>query len=736
MAYIYRVSYDETPMLLRVHYKEGGREKELSKVFVVEGSWAALYKKQPIPEEDYQAADFLVLRGACSPALRCTTQTTAAAVVQVLASTYDATPKARRLFPVCIRLAETDAAPSNLKAEALLQAAANANTDDQAPVSPVSLLHALCNCHRLHRAAQLSWAREPDIISGITRLCLVMSGAGTMTKLNRSIDAMVDSRLAVIHNMELSPAAHAYREALIPLILFPISKPRRRAEMLVIFRRVLNGDWRKTECIQHICEAGCCADERESSTKVKAALQVVCRIVRPGIFARNDWACWEDSWRFLTFGCGCHMLLPTLFALSFAEDIVAVPEEDCDGAPVRDAEAAPAQLEAGVLAALQQLTGAEVDNIQATRSITRLQRAAHLQGALTFLHHSQRWWRTYLLMRVVLQGEIALMDRVLQSTSNAACLRTMKDGLDSAKWQSFIMEAQSGQLTQALYMHFSHLLFSASLWDDLHFIETEHFRTSLARASSLQAAAIWEKLTFPFSIFPWKLFKMLRRDSDEHDANDILGAAPCVRGDFVNSLLLTYDSAQKLVSEEFKQVLALICSLCQGCTYATERLHSKNLRRSRLRTAAPRTALSVLALCHTGYSGPSWARHLRVRAPAGVAKKRGRPSKPVTGVKGSMGRPRKKQKHVGKRGGGGAWRSFLHANLKGLFNRDLMQRLRRDYLQLSDEERALHVSQGRLGVPICVAQENRQLLNVGSALYSASTLESTVYTESTESTLH
>ena len=101
---------------------------------------------------------------------------------------------------------------------------------------------------------------------------------------------------------------------------------------------------------------------------------------------------------------------PPIFDLAFAQlDHVeegAEAQAQLPGVPLVEQHAAeevagahqPHQHDAGVQAALQQLSGAEVDNIAATRSLTRLQRAAHLQGALSFLSERDQWWKSYLLM--------------------------------------------------------------------------------------------------------------------------------------------------------------------------------------------------------------------------------------------------------------------------------------------------------------------------------------------------
>ena len=122
-----------------------------------------------------------------------------------------------------------------------------------------------------------------------------------------------------------------------------------------------------------------------------------------------------------------------------------------------------------------------------------------------------------------------------------------------------------------------------------------------------------------------------------------------------------------------------------------------------MRTDAPRAALGALAVNHVGYSGPSWMRHLRVRPEAQTARKRGRPLKASadSGAAAAAGGAQqgRKRHHNGrlKRGGGGSWRSYLHTHLQGRFSAQQMQELRRTYLELSDEERAFHNSQGRMG---------------------------------------
>ena len=582
VAFIHRAAYDETPMLLRVQYRqEAGADtmvgdstsRELSKVFVVEGSWAALFKKSGPPDKELLPENFLVLQSGHSPELRCANSTTATAVLQILASAFDATAKMRQIFPLCIRLSETDAAPALIKAEHLLSLACKGSTAERAPVH---LLHCLCNAHRLHRAAQLAWSREQAIISGITRLSLVMGWAGAMSKLHKAIEKIVEQRLVIVQCRPLSREAQQYRETLIPLFLFPASMPRRHSQMEVLLSTVLNGDFRKTSSIEHICGVGCCESPAAARQKVEGALKVLFRMLRPGIFARNDWACWSDSWRFITFGSGVHQILPPVFELAFnqsddAEEGAEAQAQLPANPLVQQDGAEAAGADAGVQAALQQLTGAEVDNIAATRSLTRLQRAAHLQGALTFLHGSEQWWKRYLLLRRVLQGEVNLMAKLLHSISSVAKLQAQKEGLETGTWHSFLQQAHSGNFTREFFDHFTAQLLSDRGWECLGFQETEAFRSSLLSSSALIASVVWEKVKQPLSLYPWRLWRLVCGPAVQ-EAREVLAAASCIRGDFVNGLLEVYNTEEKLASTEFRQLLQVI-----SASFSHVHLHSLRL---------------------------------------------------------------------------------------------------------------------------------------------------------------
>ena len=171
-----------------------------------------------------------------------------------------------------IRVVESDAAPANIKAEKILNAASNSSEEQ-----PVALLHSLCCAHRLHTSAQRCWAMEQDIITGLTRLCLVLSGAGAMGKIYGAIDVLVEQRFVHVQNVSLPAAAKEYRARLTELALVPKSQPKRRADMDIIMTNIINGDLRKADVIEHHCPPGCCQDVHEAKHKMKKGLRKIFR---------------------------------------------------------------------------------------------------------------------------------------------------------------------------------------------------------------------------------------------------------------------------------------------------------------------------------------------------------------------------------------------------------------------------------------------------------------------------
>ena len=142
--------------------------------------------------------------------------------------------------------------------------------------------------------------------------------------------------------------------------------------------------------------------------------------------------------------------------------------------------------------------------------------------------------------------------------------------MESGQFRFIIEQLPSGDFTDHIFVEFVRLFCSDTLWHDWELAETELFRTHLLRVSSRLAASVWEKITFQLGKFPWSIFSLLRDRSEEKVA-EALQVPPCVCGDFGIQVFRKYDTADKVRSEEFFQLLSAIASVIQACTFSTER---------------------------------------------------------------------------------------------------------------------------------------------------------------------
>ena len=736
VCFLQRQSYDETPACLKVHYKGSARaegELEVSKVYVVESEWSALFARcDEVPGEGQPKAEYLLLRGFLSPAVRCSNLGTAVAILGVLSSCTSFPKLARQRFPQTIRVVETDSGPANLKAETLLKAAANSVPElSGSKLSPLNILHVLCNAHRLHTTVQRVWALNQPIISGLTRLCLVLGGAGAGRKLQHAIAKLVDERLVVVQGRLLSDDALAFRAQFRDLFVPPVSQPRRRAMFEAVWECILTGDIRQSGIIEHICTGpGCCIDKPHAARKMKDGLCCLFRSIRTGIFAKNDWAHWHHCWRIVGVGGAVHALLPDMMRLAFAPDKTDAELADDDltrlsawmsdlPANVEVDQAAPGSSSGGAANndadafqnALTELVGTEIQSIGDTRGMTRVQKAWELQGALSFLADFSGWWTDFVLMRVVLQPHIQLQAALLNSTSSTSHLASLfPHGVPTSEREPdfFIAQLQRGVLTCDCLKDAAAKMCSPDLWQSMNLPETDVMRTNLLRFTAAASGFMWDRVKFQVEKFPFRLFSLLHQQTVEN-AQLILSRPACTRDEFTSTFLKQYPSANDLLGSECHQVLAMVAACIHSCTFTTERLHSKNIRRTRQRVSTQRADLTFMGLNHAGYAGPPWLRASRLHVTAKKnKKKRGRPVKKddleklKTRKRRRMGEAASDSVQTGENflqtaGGGGAWRSFLHSKMKGRWSAAQMAAWKAEYNAITGDEKAFHKQLGAQG---------------------------------------
>ena len=207
-------------------------------------------------------------------------------------------------------------------------------------------------------------------------------------------------------------------------------------------------------------------------------------------------------------------------------------------------------------------------------------------------------------------------------------------------------------------------------------------------------ACTWQLIAVRVQQCPYLVFGLLHSASAEAVAASLLDLPRCRLDSFTQALLAEYDSVQRLLSTELKELLGCIASMLQTCTYNTERMHSKNLRRARKRHSTNTADVKHIALAHMSRAAlPCFRMPKTGKQDVARKRKRGRPSSSHT--VGAEEPPRK-----ARRGGGGAWRAYQHHMGGGTrFTASSVRLLAQQYRALDLETKAFYRQLGRAGDP-------------------------------------
>ena len=210
--------------------------------------------------------------------------------------------------------------------------------------------------------------------------------------------------------------------------------------------------------------------------------------------------------------------------------------------------------------------------------------------------------------------------------------------------------------------------------------------------------------------FPYRLFSLLLPEYRTHDhAAELLAAPPCMLDDMSRQLLHHFNAPASLCTDQdLLQLLAASAMAAQTTTFSTERLHSGNARRARARTHTNLPPIEAVSLPHAAACTPSFLRSApkATAKPAQTAKpaKRGRPcaSKETPEVgrrrKRHRGGPEDNDKSVAhRRGGGGAWRAYVHHQVQHLKRPAEFATLGQEYRSLPPEQMQWYQTLGRQG---------------------------------------
>ena len=293
-------------------------------------------------------------------------------------------------------------------------------------------------------------------------------------------------------------------------------------------------------------------------------------------------------------------------------------------------------------------------------------------------------WKDLYILQAALMPEKTFMQALLHATSQDWELSQHFNHITRQSREYRLLELHKGGLLQTFYAESSSVYLSLVAW--AQFLETELFRSRLLAVFMRCAAVVFQLVEVRVKGYPYKLFSMLEPALLESTAREAEAAPKCMLDQWTRRFLDRYHG-EALRGAEPRAVLELICGLGMGTTFTTERLHSKNLLRAKLRLSK-RPDLHYLSLTHMGFSVPNSCL-TSLPAPRSLTGRRcGRPRKPQEEGDGS----------AGSRGGGGAWRAFISVNLGGRqLSGPVSAQLSQQYKALSAEQKAYYEQLGDVG---------------------------------------
>eukprot|EP00971_Amphidinium_carterae_P277381 5504964-Amphidinium_carterae.8 len=229
--------------------------------------------------------------------------------------------------------------------------------------------------------------------------------------------------------------------------------------------------------------------------------------------------------------------------------------------------------------------------------------------------------------------------------------------------------------------------------------DTEKQRTKLFATALRSPATVHHLLSVRLAGYPFRVFALLDDDFRTlASAKSMLETPQCLLDPLTKHLFEQYSTPEALCSnDDFLQTLSAIAFLLIGTTFSTERTHSSNSRRAKAAAQTNVKPVEALALAHVAKTRPLW---LQTKPEEEfLPRKIGRPRKQSgqlhavenaqdnnNALAGNIGETHEVLHPKQRRGGGGAWRAYIHHQVHVLNQRADFKALAEEYRSLSPEE--------------------------------------------------
>ena len=232
----------------------------------------------------------------------------------------------------------------------------------------------------------------------------------------------------------------------------------------------------------------------------------------------------------------------------------------------------------------------------------RVKQAQHRREALEWLGGGDPY-HDVLLLRVSLEGEIALMADIVRDVGAVAELKAQSHFIRETGRPYRICKLAEGALVR------KHIAFTLDAFADRAL--WAHMTSNQAAVSDVWAtlvrspAVLYTLVAHKSNCNPTRLFRLLLADRAS-EAQRLLSAPPCVLDAFARSYREQFNTLEALNSEAAVQVLFGLAQMAETCTLSTEVLHSRNARRLRTRVHSHPMDLSTMAAAHQRSATCSW----------------------------------------------------------------------------------------------------------------------------------
>ena len=98
----------------------------------------------------------------------------------------------------------------------------------------------------------------------------------------------------------------------------PDRTTQRKRATVALLCSVMNGDWRKSDSVLHLCPGeACCTSKEHTSHKIRVAIQALLRTCKPSKLCKDNWLQWRRPIGLVGLLCFIHRLLPRAFCIAF-----------------------------------------------------------------------------------------------------------------------------------------------------------------------------------------------------------------------------------------------------------------------------------------------------------------------------------------------------------------------------------------------------------------------------------